>query len=344
MIKNNLEKFYIQQKHFQVWKLETSNIIVISSYGFKQIVINNDTLENLFFDLFDEVKKNKINYITIYVDDLGKLKKLIIDISIINVKTFLYINNFYSIKIENKLIKKNKLIFKDIHHFFSYKNDTSINEIYTNLDIVAKYLYIKYKVNIHDKFRLSISSLACKIYETNYKIKAKLVRNLNKKQDQYIRKSYYGGRTEIYKPYVAENYYYDINSLFGSIMRSEEMPIGNPIYYDELFFNTNFNISTFFGFLDVMVSYEPDLQSELLPILPIKSENAHAELGNIFPIGTFRGVYFSEELKYAIKHGYKILKIYSGYQLKKENIFKEYVESIYSARLDTNSTILNTKH
>nr|GFA75736.1 DNA polymerase-like [Tanacetum cinerariifolium] len=54
----------------------------------------------------------------------------------------------------------------------------------------------------------------------------------------------------------------------------------------------------------------------------------------IFPTGEFIGVYYSEELKYAVGLGYKVVPI-SGYLFeRKASPFKDFVSSLFSSRLE----------
>lgn len=55
-----------------------------------------------------------------------------------------------------------------------------------------------------------------------------------------------------------------------------------------------------------------------MPVLPIRSENNHQDMGILYPTRDFKGVYFSEELKLAL--------IY-GYEFEKEVIFDDLVKN-----------------
>jgi hypothetical protein len=62
-------------------------------------------------------------------------------------------------------------------------------------------------------------------------------------------------------------------------MKMMDMPIGAPMYRDEEYFKINQDISSFFGFIDVLVK----CNSNILPVLPISSNDKYVEIGNIFP-------------------------------------------------------------
>jgi hypothetical protein len=59
------------------------------------------------------------------------------------------------------------------------------------------------------------------------------------------------------------------------------------------------------------------------------------KLGLVFPLGNWSGGYFSEELKFASKNGYKI-KVIRGYIFNREsNVFKNYVDNIYKHKINS---------
>jgi hypothetical protein len=49
----------------------------------------------------------------------------------------------------------------------------------------------------------------------------------------------------------------------------------------------------------------------------------------ILPTGVWYGWYFSEELKFAVKNGYKIHILYGYNWSKAENVFNNYVKFLY---------------
>lgn len=50
----------------------------------------------------------------------------------------------------------------------------------------------------------------------------------NKNEDSFLRKAYYGGHTDVYRPYGEHLYYYDVNSLYPFVMKHFQMPGGVP--------------------------------------------------------------------------------------------------------------------
>ena len=56
----------------------------------------------------------------------------------------------------------------------------------------------------------------------------------NKNEDSFIRRAYYGGHTDTYKPYGEDLYYYDVNSLYPFVMKEFPMPGGVPVWHRNL--------------------------------------------------------------------------------------------------------------
>jgi DNA polymerase elongation subunit (family B) len=46
-----------------------------------------------------------------------------------------------------------------------------------------------------------------------------------------IKESYYGGITEVYKPYGKNIHSFDVNSLYPHSMKKYPMPVGKPEYF-----------------------------------------------------------------------------------------------------------------
>jgi len=49
--------------------------------------------------------------------------------------------------------------------------------------------------------------------------------------DLFIRRGYYGGRTEVFTPFVPKGYQYDVNSSYPAGM-IQAMPVGRPSYIE----------------------------------------------------------------------------------------------------------------
>jgi DNA polymerase elongation subunit (family B) len=148
---------------------------------------------------------------------------------------------------------------------------------------------------------------------------------LSGKIAENIRKSYTGGAVDMYIPKGNNIHSYDVNSLYPFVMRDKEYPIGSPTYFIGNILNMNPNA---FGFFYCKITAPDNL---LHPILQTHYKTKDG-IRTIAPLGNWEGMYFSEELYNAHKYGYKF-EVLWGYTFKKGNIFKEYVENLYSIRL-----------
>lgn len=152
------------------------------------------------------------------------------------------------------------------------------------------------------------------------------IRLLSKRMQNLISKACYRAHTAVYVPYGQNLYYYDINSLYSYCML-KPMPVGSPKRY-----NIQNGLDKLFGFTLAKVTIPIDLK---IPVLPLYIKIKGVEK-LIFPTGTFKGYYFSEELKYAKSLGCHIKLIDAwGFQ-KSYNLFHDYVEPLYELKRTAN--------
>lgn len=111
------------------------------------------------------------------------------------------------------------------------------------LNKFSDYIYRKYRVQVSGS--LTISSLAMKIFLMRFnKIDIPLINRRSLYED--LKKSYFWGITEVYKPYGENLYYYDVNSLYPYAALNP-MPGLNCIFDDAI--NSSLeNITNLFGF------------------------------------------------------------------------------------------------
>jgi transposase-like protein len=177
-------------------------------------------------------------------------------------------------------------------------------------------------------------------------------------EDAFIRGALYGGRTEVF----ARNtdfqhtkfpiHYLDVNSLYPYVMEVRDLPGGDPVWHiskdsplllklmedgvrrpvyrqhDEVYFQelvTALNAGTWegFGFLDLEITPPADLH---LPVLPQRVETENGPK-NMFDLMPKSGVYYSEEVKLAVRKGYVVnsVRVYSEWErvTHYRNIVKE---------------------
>ena len=195
--------------------------------------------------------------------------------------------------------------------------NNSLHQEYLKNDVMGLYQVIqKFLENekiAEEGFNLTIASQAMGMWRRTLK---KSIKVTPQGIQDFIRGSYFGGRTEIYKMRGAKLNYYDVNSLYPFVMRTMRLPLQHECYTREL--------TDALSFLDVDVKV-PDTY---IPILPVKSDGKL-----IFPSGTFRGVFYSEELKLALSQGAKILKVYRGEQFTDaHDLFSEYIDYFYAQK------------
>lgn len=300
----------------------------------KKSITNQQLIILLDITLFTILQKEGWTNITIFVLNLKYFKEYILKlIPYGEIQSFSFKNVLYSLKYKNALYKNKRIIIKDIAHFVHHTEPTKILDYIDTLRKLADKILINFDVDIFNFKILSLTSLSRTLFNKISPEKYKLISSLNQKEDLFIRLSFYGGRNEIIKPLFDNAYFYDINSLYPFIMSNNDLPIGKPNYIKTVVFNEHF-----YGFLDVLISCPTNIR---LPILPIKSKELHSELGILYPTGSWRGVYFSEELRLALTHGYKIIKIYDGYSFKKDRIFDSYMNRIYCLRKEEKDINLN---
>lgn len=107
----------------------------------------------------------------------------------------------------------------------------------------------QYKVDIENC--LTLSALAMTIYRTSYYDPNSWPIHIpSRNEDTFIRRGYYGGHADTYKPYGENLYYYDVNSLYPYIMKSCPMPGGTPVWHAKL---EGQELSNLYGFIEAYV-------------------------------------------------------------------------------------------
>jgi len=204
---------------------------------------------------------------------------------------------------------------------------------YCSLDCKALFQIIsKFNKLIFERFKLNIvdyptlPSLAFSIYRALYYKEE--IHQLSGKIDKDIRLGYTGGSTDMFipKPPIGVKIFaYDINSLYPSVMRDKDFPIGNPTYFEG---NILLQDPKAFGFFYCKITAPEGL---LHPILQLHTKTLSG-IRTVSPLGSWEGMYFSEELFNAKKYGYNF-EILRGYLFQKGKIFKDYVDNLYNLRL-----------
>lgn len=148
-----------------------------------------------------------------------------------------------------------------------------------------------------------------------------------------FRNTYFGGRVEVFNMHAKETSkpynYYDVNSLYPSVMGSNEFPISYP---KRVYYSSAKNCIGKCGVMECDVSTPKDLY---LPVLPYRHEQKL-----FFPLGKWRGWYAFPFIEKALSLGYKI-KPLRVYEFESANIFKEYVETFYKLKCEQDGAYRN---
>lgn len=141
-----------------------------------------------------------------------------------------------------------------------------------------------------------------------------------------VREGYYGGRTEVFnkggtftkeKPLRC----YDVNSMYPWAM-SQRLPTVL-LTTSEHYLNLHCA-----GFVECTVDTSTcDSLAKRYPVLPYRQNGKL-----LFPLGKFRGVWSTVELKMALLRGYRISEVGRAAYFKTENVFQKYVLELYKLR------------
>lgn len=200
--------------------------------------------------------------------------------------------------------------------------------------IVLHNLILSFTEHIFDRYKINIQkyptlpSVAFAIYRSKFLNNSNLIPIITGTIYSDIKHAYYGGFVDTYRPFARHVKSYDVNSLYPSAMFKYPMPVGIPQYFEG---NPKY-IDDLFGFVFVKVDSPAHLKT---PILPVKINKGGGST-TVYPVGTWSGWYFTEELNNAKKYGYKF-EILKGYTFQKSNIFKDYVSDLYSIKMSVSS-------
>lgn len=220
----------------------------------------------------------------------------------------------------NELVKPNWDLRKECIKYLE-KDLISLTFI---MNKFSEYLNRKYYIQVTDS--LTISRLALNIFLKEYLRDSKLP-IIGKNIFSDIKKAYYGGVTEVYKPYGKNLFYYDVNSLYP-FAALNPIPGVNCTFIENV--GNSMDLKDLFGFFYCKI----ETNNNYLGLLPV-----HSKEGLIMPNGSWEGWYFSEELKYALSQGYKI-NVIKGYNFNKlDNVLTDYVNDLYKIKSSTKDSV-----
>jgi len=284
-------------------------------------------------------------------------------------------SSILSITVEKKTSHKDeqrRVVFTDTIAFLPYKLDTltktfnvahkKLSVDHTKEKVVNAELleYLKHDcVGLHEVveryrsqeliaragLKYTTASQALQVFRGYLK---KPIHCLNEEDDLWCRDSYFGGRTEIFKPAYfgtkqknpTKMRIYDVNSLYPTVMRENIFP-NRPRYRTK-----KLNLEEL-SIWDVTVEVPHSLRipplGSVIQIPSIRSvRRKNGEIVKhkmmtykfLFPTGVFRGKWTNVELKYALSLGVKIKETHEGMLFHSAGyLFKDFINDMYARRL-----------
>lgn len=166
--------------------------------------------------------------------------------------------------------------------------------------------------------------------QTDYQIMTQYNWKKNLEVEEFIRASYCGGRTEVFRPRLSKKgYHYDVNSLYPSQF-DKEYPVGKPEYYNEpkmakFYFERWREDHVGLGFVSCSVF----IPQQDIPPLPCKMGKL------VFPCGHVYGTWTFEELEYSILNcGVEIKEYYEVcFFSQTYPVFKRFKDTFYQLKV-----------
>jgi len=209
----------------------------------------------------------------------------------------------------------------------------SMRELYT---IYAKQVWTDFKLNVN-KY-ITLSSMAEKVWRCSLTEKIDL---LTFDDDEWVRRSIYGGRAYMCKQYFEskddDDYLLDCDvvSLYPTAMHDYMYPIGDIEKIEESAqlnkICERINEKSFKAFKFYIIECDIKTNKKLVnAVLPRRGDNS----GLIWDLHNIEnGVYNSVDIERALRHGYEITKIHRFMGFKKvAYCFKDYIDQIFQMK------------
>ena len=117
---------------------------------------------------------------------------------------------------------------------------------------------------------MSLPALAFAIYRSNY-MPDKSIPQITGDMYDFLKQGYLGGHVDLYVPQAPKGsqiYCYDVNSLYPTVMRDSDMPVGMPQYFE---YSEFIDLDTFnkyhkdaFGFFEVEIDWAVDIKRPII--------------------------------------------------------------------------------
>lgn len=227
----------------------------------------------------------------------------------------------------NDLTHYSKEILK-ISDFMEWKNKI---QKYCEVDCISLHqVILKFRILVYDKFKIdilnypTIPSLSFAIFRMHY-LKENTIPLTKNKVFEFIKESFTGGRTDVYKPYGKNIHVYDVNSLYPKSMETNKYPIGKIIQFD----GDPTILSDKYWIGDTEVKTSKDLY---IPPLQLHHNilNKSGGLRTLSPNGSFKMKLNSVEYySYLNEYNFNIL---NGYLFNMDYIFTDFVNDLFDMR------------
>ena len=236
--------------------------------------------------------------------------------------------------------------FSDVERKFSDLDYTKISETYretpdkihnhcVNDALVLQDGFLNFRNIIMNEFKIDITtiltlpSLSYNIFKMSYYDESIPISKNPRNVDAFIRRSYKGGISEVFRPHLKDGFCYDANSLYPFIMKSTKFPVGIPKSIE----GSRIDIKNFIGFIECEVECFEELN-----FLSYRCEKR----GLLTPTGCWTDVYYHTEIRKALELGYK-LKFLRGYRYDSEEyMFSNFVDEIYKKRVESTNAGTNS--
>jgi hypothetical protein len=184
---------------------------------------------------------------------------------------------------------------------------------YNEHDCRGLYEVLSQFFDVFDITSETVASHAMRVLRSRYL--SRTMFGLSEEIEAMVRSGYFGGRCEIFRYDSRELYKYDVNSLFPAAMLG-------PVPVEYLCHSKSIpDDDDTIGFFRAEVTY-PEVY---LPALPVHVDKLY------FPVGTFRGIFTSIELRRAIEEGAAVT-VLTGIHFAAEPILRDYVLAIHAMK------------
>ena len=184
-------------------------------------------------------------------------------------------------------------------------------------NVLSRYFSLLYGC-LKGQAGISAASTSLATFRASYQ--RRTIPEISEHAARLARAGYYGGRCEPFRRefgglQVKEIYCYDVNSMYPWAMKQQQ-----PVHE----VNMDCLSLELAGFADCTVT----VRDCHIPILPCRQNGKL-----LFPIGTWRGVFSTCELAFAVEQGQIAdIQYHDGAYFRTEDIFSDYVDALYAFR------------